>query len=165
MTMKKLLIVFGLPLLVLAACHKNIDKTDRTAEKFKGMTLQQKADYLINSNNEDQDPSNDFDERLYQDVVSQLQSKNDDGSKQLLAQLYLKHGVWVIYSGPSSATGDMHAAITQSLKDFINVLDIDPQNAQARAEINQILQIYKTMPDKSPDPSLVPKLRQLGFDV
>lgn len=150
---------------MVAACQKNVDKTDRTAQKFKGMTLQQKADYLINSNNNDQDPTNDFDERLYKQVVAQLKQKNDEQSKQLLAKVYLKHGIWSIYSGPSSGTGNMHQAVTQSLKDFINVLDIDPQNKEARDQINQILQIYRTMPDKSPDPSLIPKLRKLGFNV
>lgn len=163
--MKKLLLILVIPMFIVAACQKNTDKTDRTAAKFKGMTLQQKADYLINSNNNDQDPTNDFDERLYQQVVAQLKGKNDEQSKDLLAKVYLKHGIWVIYSGPSSATGNMHQAVTQSLKDFINVLDIEPHNQQARDQINQILQIYKTMPDKSPDPSLVPKLRQLGFNV
>jgi hypothetical protein len=71
--------------------------------------------------------------------------------------------MYELYNGPVS--GKMRQAVTESLHDFINVLKMNPGNKKARAEINQILDIYKTMPNKSVAKEVVPDLQKLGFQV
>ncbi|HKJ31527.1 MAG TPA: hypothetical protein VKA34_06845 [Balneolales bacterium] len=173
MKIRTTVIFLALSGLILAGCsNKKSDNsssntgnnnTQAIAARFKGKTLKQKAEYLINSNNMDQNKNNDFSPALYKQVVSQLKTKDDSASQHLLAQVYLRHGMYKLYNGP--VKGNMHEAVTESLQDFINVLNMEPHNKKARAEINQILKIYKTMPNKSVAKELVPKLQKLGFQV
>ena len=127
------------------------------------MTLSQKEEYLLNSNDTDSNKNNDFDPALYQQVMAELENKNDAQSQQVKAQLYLKHGVWSIDFGVTHGAKNMRAAVTQSLEDFIHTLEIDPNNQAAKQQINQILNVYKTMPGKSVPEKVVPQLKKLGF--
>lgn len=171
MKLRTTILFLALSGLLMAGCsNKKADSksngnntADAIAARFQNKTLKQKAEYLINSNNMDQNKNNDFSPALYQQVVKQLKAKNDPASQNLLAQVYLRHGMYKLYNGPIK--GNMHEAVTESLQDFINVLHIDPHNQKARHEINQILNIYKTMPNKSVAKPLVPKLQKLGFKV
>jgi hypothetical protein len=147
-----------------ASANNNPDSKDAAiVARFQNKTVKQKAEYLINSNNMDQNKDNDFSPTLYKDVVSHLKAKSDTASQNLLVKVYLRHGMYELYNGPVS--GKMREAVTESLHDFINVLKMDPGNKKARAEINQILDIYKTMPNKSVAKEVVPDLQKLGFQV
>ncbi len=157
--------------LILIACSQKPKTVSPEAEgssmaipaNLKAASLQQKVDYLLNSDNSDRDKSNDFNPALFEEVVPQLQKKDDPQSKHELAQLYLKHGIWNMYYSPYTATPKMRIAVTAALKDFIHVLQIDPGNQEAARQINQIIDVYKTMPDKSVPEEVVPQLKKLGF--
>lgn len=145
----------------LAGCNKK--SNDHSEARFKSMTLTQKAQYLLNSNDTDASHNNDFDPVLYKQVMTELENKTDSQSEQLKAQLYLKHGVWSIDFGVMHGAKNMRVAVTQSLEDFIHTLQIDPNNQAAKQQIKQILDVYKTMPDKSVPQKVVPQLKKLGF--
>lgn len=170
MKLRNIIVLLVFSGLVFAGCSskkaKNSSKSGNSeviAARFKNKTLKQKAEYLIHSNDMDQNKKNNFSPALYSEVVRQLKAKHDTASQHLLAQVYLRHGVYKIYHGP--VHGSMRKAVTESLQDFIRVLKIEPQNKKARAQIEQILNIYKTMPNKSVAKSLVPELKKLGFKV
>ncbi len=54
--------------------------------------------------------------------------------------------------------------MTSALQQYIEVLNINPENEKARAEIEQIMSIYDTMDGKSPGKEILADLRELGFD-
>lgn len=164
--------IFGLIIgLSLIACKKKSSKTSPLNEgsqtmipaKLESASLQDKVNFLLNSDNTDQDTSNDFNPALFREVVPQLEKKNDAQSKQTLAKLYLKDGIWNMYYGPYTATAKMRLAVTVALKDFIQVLKLDPNNQEAKHQITQIIDVYKTMPNKSVPKAVVPDLKKLGF--
>ena len=151
----------GILSILLAGCNK---KSGTNSEaRFKSMTLTQKAQYLLNSNDTDSNHNNDFDPTLYKEVMAQLQDKTDNQSEELKAQLYLKHGVWSMDFGIAHGAKNMRVAVTQSLEDFIHTLKIDPNNQAAKRQITQILDVYKTMPGKSVPQKVVHDLKKLGF--
>jgi len=157
--------------LSMIACSKKTSKTSPQKEgvqmtipaKLESASMQEKVNYLLNSDNTDQDTSNDFNPALFDEVVPALEKQNDPKSKQELVQLYLKHGIWNMYYGPYTATAKMRLAVTVALKDFIRVLELDPHNQEATRQINQIIDVYKTMPNKSVPEEVVPDLKKLGF--
>lgn len=152
----------------LVGCNKksktqNVNTSTYNEARFKNMSLAQKEQFLLNANDTDASTSDNFDPVLYKHVMSQLKDKNDPQSKKIEAQLYVKHGVWSMDFGVMHGAKNMRAAVTQSLKDYIHALELEPSNQAAKMRINQILNIYKTMPNKSVPSVVVPKLKQLGF--
>lgn len=58
----------------------------------------------------------------------------------------------------------MRDRMTSALEQYIAVLKINPDNEKARSEIEQIMSIYNTMPDKSPGEEIISQLNELGFN-
>ena len=58
----------------------------------------------------------------------------------------------------------MRQRMTGALEQFIKVLKINPDNQKAISEIEQIMSIYATMPDKSPGEEIMNDLQELGFN-
>jgi hypothetical protein len=80
----------------------------------------------------------------------------------LQEQVHLQHGIYLIYnSDPSQMRENANKALTE----FIAVLEINPENEKAIAETEQILGIYRSFPDRSPEPEIVEKLEELGFEI
>lgn len=157
--------------LVVIACNKKTPETSPQNEgaqamipaKLESASLQEKVHFLLSSDNSDQNPSNDFNPALFKEVVPQLEKQKNSQATQELAQLYLKDGIWNMYYGPYTATAKMRLAVTAALKDFIHVLELDPGNQEAKHQITQIIDVYKTMPNKSVPQEVVPDLKKLGF--
>jgi len=80
----------------------------------------------------------------------------------LKEKTYLNYGLYLEYRGPEDST--MRDRMTSALEQFIEVLKLNPDNGKARKEIQQIMGIYNTMPDKSPGEDIVSELNELGFD-
>jgi hypothetical protein len=59
----------------------------------------------------------------------------------------------------------MRENANKALREFIAVLEINPENEKATAETEQILGIYRTFPDRKPAEDVVVKLQELGFDI
>jgi uncharacterized protein YlxP (DUF503 family) len=86
-------------------------------------------------------------------------------SEEISAQrekVHLQHGIHLIYSADPAS---MRENATNALREFIAVLEINPENEKARAETEQILSIYRTFPDRQPAEDVLDQLRELGFQI
>ncbi|MGK7369931.1 MAG: hypothetical protein ACNS64_06925 [Candidatus Halalkalibacterium sp. M3_1C_030] len=82
--------------------------------------------------------------------------------EKLKEKTHLNYGIYLEYRGPEGTS--MRDRMTTALEQYIAVLKINPDNQKARSEIDQIMSIYSTMPDKSPGEDIVSELNKLGFD-
>lgn len=81
---------------------------------------------------------------------------------KLREKTHLNYGLYLEYRGPEGSS--MRDRMTNALEQYIAVLKLNPQNEKARSEIEQIMGIYSTMPDRSPGEEIVAELNKLGFD-
>ena len=88
--------------------------------------------------------------------------ESTDTINQLREKVYLNYGMFLEYTG-EEGTG-MRERMTGALEQFVEVLKINPDNQQAIDEVEQIMGIYSTMPEKSPGEDIMADLRELGFD-
>lgn len=80
----------------------------------------------------------------------------------LKEKTHLNYGLYLEYRGPKDSS--MRDRMTSALKQYIAVLKLNPHNQKARSEIQQIMGIYNTMPNKSPGDDIISELNNLGFD-
>jgi hypothetical protein len=76
--------------------------------------------------------------------------------------VHLQHGIYLIYNSDPS---QMRENANKALREFIAVLEINPENEKAIAETEQIIGIYRTFPDRKPAEDVVVKLQELGFEM
>lgn len=115
--------------------------------------LSERIDQLIAEDNYDQALS----------LLSEANPAETDADlDRLKEKTYLNYGIYLEYRGPEEST--MRDRMTSALEQYIAVLRINPQNQKARSEIDQIMNIYSTMPDKSPGQDIVSQLNELGFN-
>lgn len=102
----------------------------------------------------------------YTQALDILDSANPEQTDADLPKLkektYLNYGLYLEYRGPEEST--MRDRMTSALEQYIEVLKLNPNNQKARKEIQQIMGIYSTMPEKSPGEDIVAELNELGFD-
>lgn len=89
-------------------------------------------------------------------------AETDDDIETLKEKTHLNYGLYLEYRGPEDSS--MRDRMTSALQQFIEVLKINPQNQEARSEIRQIMDIYETMPERSPGDEILTDLRELGFN-
>lgn len=89
-------------------------------------------------------------------------AETDDDIEILKEKTHLNYGLYLEYRGPEDSS--MRDRMTSALQQFIAVLKINPQNQEARSEIRQIMDIYETMPERSPGDDILTDLRELGFN-
>lgn len=90
--------------------------------------------------------------------------KNEEDSEeviQLREKAYLNFGLYLEYR--DSNVTNMRDKMNGALRQYIEVMKINPDNEKAITEIEQILGIYSTFPDRSPDPDIMTQLEELGF--
>lgn len=88
--------------------------------------------------------------------------QTDANLSKLKEKTHLNYGIYLEYRGPKDRS--MRDRMTTALEQYIEVLKINPNNEKARSEIEQIMGIYSTMPDKSPGEKIINDLNELGFD-
>lgn len=102
----------------------------------------------------------------YTEALSLLNDADPNDTESDLPRLkekvHLNYGLYLEYRGPEDST--MRDRMTSALEQYIAVLKINSDNQKARKEINQIMGIYSTMPEKSPGEEILTELRELGFD-
>lgn len=102
----------------------------------------------------------------YTEALELLESADPEQSdadiEMLKEKTYLNYGLYLEYRGPEDSS--MRDRMTSALEQYVHVLRINPKNEKARSEINQIMGIYETMPDRSPGEDILADLRELGFD-
>lgn len=97
------------------------------------------------------------------EVLEDADSTSTDANLPLLKEkVHLNYGLYLEYRGPEESS--MRDRMTSALEQYIEVLNINPGNEKARAEIKQIMGVYSTMPDRSPGKEIVEELNKLGFD-
>ena len=115
--------------------------------------LPQRVDQLIAEDN-------------YEEAIDVLEDADADETNTDLTTLrekvHLNYGIFLEYRGTEGT--DMRDRMTGALEQYIEVLNINPDNQKAISEIEQIMGIYKTMPDKSPGEDIMEELKNLGFD-
>lgn len=102
----------------------------------------------------------------YTEALSLLDDADPNETKADITELkektHLNYGLFLEYRGPEDSS--MRDRMTSALEQYIEVLKLNPDNEKARAEIQQIMSIYETMPEKSPGEDILAELRELGFD-
>lgn len=113
-------------------------------------TLEQQVDTMI-AEQQFEEAHALLDEQTESEEVVNLQEKT-----------HLQHGIYLIYnSDPAS----MRENANNALREFVAVLEINPDNEKARAETAQILNIYRSFPDRQPAEDVLEKLEALGFQI
>jgi hypothetical protein len=79
----------------------------------------------------------------------------------LKEKVHLNYGLYLEYRGGDK---DMRDRMTGALRQFIKTLQINADNDKARAEIEQIMGIYQTMPNKSIPEDIITNLQELGYN-
>ena len=99
----------------------------------------------------------------YESALSLLseEDRGDPTVQQLLEKTHLNYG---LHSMNTFDQTEMRTRMNRALSHFTEVLRINPENQVARTNINQILSIYKTIPDRDPEPDVLEGLSEVGIE-
>ncbi len=114
-------------------------------------TLDEKVDYLIEQN-------------MYEEALDELENEDieDPGIRVLLEKTHLNYG---LHNMNTFDETEMRTRMNDALRQFTEVLRINPQNEVAQNQIRQILQIYDTIPNRQPEDDVIVGLRDVGFNI
>ncbi len=113
-------------------------------------TLDQQVDVLVQ-------------EQKFDEAISLLDNQESSESvSSLKERVHLQHGIYLIYNADPS---QMRENANNALREFIAVLEINPDNEKARAEIQQIINIYRSFPNRQPNEEVIKRLEEFGFQV
>jgi len=123
---------------------------DETAELDPNMSLYDQIELLI-----EQDE--------YESALSVLEEENreDPEVQRLLEKTHLNYGLNSMNTFDES---EMRSRMNNALVQFTEVLRINPNNSVAQEQIDQIMGVYATIPDRSPDEDVLEGLREVGMD-
>lgn len=138
-------LLFGiLAIGLLTACNQPEKKADQE------QTLNQQINSLV-------------EEAKFEDAMAILDGRPTSPEVVALKEeVHLQHGIHLIYSADPA---QMRENANNALREFIAVLEVNPENEKAIAETEQILGIYRTFPNRSPEPEIMEKLKELGFEI
>lgn len=99
----------------------------------------------------------------YETALSMLEEEDQDDPtiQQLQEKTHLNYG---LNSMNTFDQTEMRTRMNRALSQFTEVLRINPENQIARTNINQILSIYKTIPDRDPEPEVLEGLNEVGIE-
>ena len=140
-----------LTLALFTACSSPDKPADAeaTTEIDANLPLDQKVNLMIEADQ-------------YEEALALLDA--EETSEEILGlkeKTHLNYGLFIIYNSDPSK---MRENANNGLRQFINVLDINRGNDKAVSEIEQIMGIYATFPDRGPDEDVMEDLRRLGFN-
>jgi len=124
--------------------------SDEQPQLDPNLPLSEQVDFLIEQNE-------------YETALQILEGENEDDPevRLLLEKTHLNYG---LHSMSTFDPGEMRTRMNNALIQFAEVLKINPQNGVAREQIQQIMGVYATIPERSPDEEVLEKLREVGFD-
>ncbi|TVR15624.1 MAG: hypothetical protein EA391_10265 [Balneolaceae bacterium] len=99
----------------------------------------------------------------YETALSLLEDM-DREDPEVLLQLEKTHLNYGLYSMNTFDQTEMRTRMNNALVQFTEVLRINPNNAMAREQIEQIMMIYDTIPGREPEPEVLEGLREVGFN-
>lgn len=130
--------------LLVAACGEG------SPEQNLDMSIGDRVDLLIEQNE-------------YETALDLL--KEEDKSDPEIARLYEKtHLNYGLHSMNTFDQTEMRTRMNNALSQFTEVLKINPDNTVARGQIQQIMDIYTTIPNRGPEEDVLEGLRDVGFD-
>lgn len=99
----------------------------------------------------------------YETALTLLENedRSDPEIRLLLEKTHLNFG---LHSMNTFDADEMRTRMNKALVQFTEVLRINPNNAVAREQIEQILAVYDTIPDRGPEEDVLEGLREVGFD-
>ncbi len=129
-------------LIALSAC---------SGDRIEYDNLNEKIDYLIEDNR-------------YETALDILEEEDPDDPdiRTLLEKTHLNYG---LHSMNTFDETEMRTRMNNALRQFTEVLRINPENDVAQNQIEQILQIYDTIPDRQPEEDVIAGLREIGFNI
>ena len=124
---------------------------DEAAEQNLDMPLDDRINLLIEQNE-------------YETALEVLQDEDlsDPSVLRLKEKTHLNYG---LYSMNTFDQAEMRTRMNNALTQFTEVLRINPDNSVAREQAQQILDIYATIPNRSPDEDVKEGLRDVGFEI
>ena len=141
--MNRFFILFAL--LAFVACSQS-EKKETTSDN-----LSEKVEAMLDAD-------------MYTDALNLLNAQPETEEVLTLKEkTYLNYGLFLEYR--DSDVTNMRDKMTNAMWQYIEVLKINPDNEKAISEVEQILGIYSTFPNRKPDPEVIEKLKELGFNV
>ncbi|MFA5669758.1 MAG: hypothetical protein WC967_10975 [Balneolaceae bacterium] len=99
----------------------------------------------------------------YTDALTLLSTKEETPEVLKLKEAtYLNYGLFLEYR--DSNITNMRDKMNSALKQYVEVLKLNVQNQKAITEIDQIMGIYSTFPNRTPDEDVMKELKALGFN-
>lgn len=89
------------------------------------------------------------------------EDRNNPEIITLLEKTHLNYG---LYSMNTFDQTEMRTRMNNALLQFTEVLRLNPENTFARDQIEQIMSIYATIPNREPEPEVLEGLRDVGFN-
>ena len=141
--MKKLFILFLIA--GFAAC------AETKKEDMSTKSLTEKVEFFLENDQ-------------YSDALTLLETQEETEEVMTLREkTHLNYGLFLEYR--DSNVTNMRDKMNGALAQYVEVLKINPDNEKAISEIEQILGIYATFDNRSPDEEVAEDLRELGFEV
>lgn len=134
--------------ILLGACGSPDNGRDSDAID-ESLPLQEQIDLLIEMNE-------------YETALTRL-SGRDRTDPEIARLLEKTHLNYALHSMTTFDETEMRTRMNNALLHFTEVLRINPNNIVAREQIEQILSIYQTFPNREPDPEVMEGLREFGF--
>ena len=115
-----------------------------------GKTLAEQVDAFIESDQ-------------YMDALTLLSAKDETPEiLKLKEKTHLNYGLFLEYR--DSNTTNMRDKMNSALLQYVEVLKLNVENEKAISEIDQIMGIYSTFPNRTPDEEVMKELQALGFE-
>ncbi len=99
----------------------------------------------------------------YMDALTLLSAKDETPEVLKLKEItHLNYGLFLEYR--DSNTTNMRDKMNSALLQYVEVLKLNVENEKAISEIDQIMGIYSTFPNRTPDEQVMKELQALGFE-
>src|SRR5690554_1424863 len=99
----------------------------------------------------------------YEEALTLLSTKEETAETLKLKEIvHLNYGLFLEYR--DSNITNMRDKMNSALKQYVEVLKLNVQNQKAITEIDQIMGIYSTFPNRTPDEDVMKELKALGFN-
>jgi len=144
MTKRNLFYLFALSL-ILISCGG-----DDAPQQNLDMSLEDRVNLMIEQNE--------------YEAALELLSEKDQTDPEIALLREKTHLNYGLHSMTTFDQTEMRTRMNNALSQFTEVLRINPDNSVAREQIQQILDIYATIPDRSPEEDVMEGLRDVGFD-
>lgn len=144
--------LYIIPVLVITSLFGLFTSCGNDSSKVvdENLPLPQQIDRLIEANE-------------YETALELLRNMDTDDSEVRL-QLEKTHLNYGLHSMNTFDQTEMRTRMNNALTQFTEVLRINPDNNVAREQIEQIMTIYETIPNRQPEPEVLEGLREVGFN-